>query len=36
MSPGEFWLIYDVKKPPETVGKMSVDTFDRLKDMLDA
>lgn len=35
MSPNEFFLIYDRRKPPEMVGKMRKDTFDNLVEMLE-
>jgi len=34
MSPAETWLLYDGVKPPEMVGNMKKDTFDRLRDLL--
>lgn len=34
MSPQEFWLIADLRKPPETVGTMRKDVFDELRSML--
>lgn len=34
MSPQECWLIIDQNRPPEKVGTMRKDTFDRLKGML--
>lgn len=35
LSPGEFFLIYDARKPPEMIGKMRKDTFDNLVGMLE-
>ena len=35
LSPAEFFLIYDERKPPEMVGKMRKDTFDNLVEMLE-
>jgi hypothetical protein len=34
MSPQEFWLIADQRKPPEMVGAMKKETFDELRQML--
>lgn len=34
MTVPEFWLIADAKKPPEMVGKIRKDDFDRLHDLL--
>lgn len=34
MSPQEFWLIVDVRKPPKMVGAMKADTFEELRSML--
>lgn len=36
MTPQEFWVLMDERKPPEKVGKMDKKTFDELKDMLHA
>jgi hypothetical protein len=34
MSPQEFWLIVDVRKPPETIGAMKKETFEELRALL--
>jgi len=34
MSPQEFWLIVDQRRPPEMIGAMRADTFEELRSML--
>jgi len=35
MSPTEFWLIYEAKLPPKTIGGMSEEHTDILTEMLE-
>jgi len=34
MSPQEFWLIVDARKPPKMIGGMREDVFNELRGML--